>query len=100
MICTDANFSEGYLKWAAENKLTLPVQDKLYTVRAVIKHSINRDNSVGLLLEEIHNPVVEIYISDTQSMGIDIEPTFSIKRFTTLLGLPLIQEKEVYEEVG
>lgn len=83
VICSDGKFSAGWVSWAKEVGVKPPQQDKIYTVRDVVKHS---NGGVGLLLEELNNPMVDL---GWLLAGHIQEPTFSIGRFRTLMGEPL-----------
>lgn len=88
VICTNGKFSDQQLAWFAENKIKFPLEGKIYTIRGVVTHSsFENRNMTGLRLNEINNPKVKIFLE------LEIEPTFSISRFSTLLGLPLKKEE-------
>jgi hypothetical protein len=94
VICINDNFSNDVLAIWLKYNIKHPVENKIYTIREIIKHSSYENrNMIGVRLVEINNSTVPTVL------GLEIEPTFSTTRFTTLLGEPLIIEKEVYEEV-
>lgn len=88
IICVNGKFEENYRIWCIENNVKVPIEDKIYSIRDVVKHS---NGATGLLLNEINNPKVDAGFILT---GHKIEPTFSINRFRTLQGNPILTEKE------
>lgn len=88
VICIADNFPPVVAEFYKQHGVTPPTKDKIYSVRGVTKHIIGK---TGILLNEIVNPKVPI---NDSVMGLKyIEPTWDIKRFTTLSGLPLKKEE-------
>jgi len=76
IICINDNFSEEWLKWALEHNVKHPIENKIYSIREITKHS---NGKTGLLLNEINNPKVP------QMGGVfELEPSFDINRFRNL----------------
>ncbi len=81
VICVDGNFPQDALDYYNDNKVVTPTEGKVYSIREVKKHTTGE---VGVLLEEIVNPPVEFshpILGTTKA-----EPTWNLKRFSTLLG--------------
>lgn len=91
VLCINGTFAADVLEFYAVHGVQIPEKDKIYTVRNVIRHT---NFKTGFLLNEIQNPEVPI---GTAFGLISREPTFDIKRFTTLLGDQL-EEKELIKE--
>ncbi len=91
VLCINGTFAADVLEFYAVHRVQIPEKDKIYTVRNVIRHT---NFKTGFLLNEIQNPEVPI---GTAFGLISREPTFDIKRFTTLLGDQL-EEKELIKE--
>lgn len=91
VICINGTFPADVLEFYAVHGVQIPEKDKIYTVRNVIRHT---NFKTGFLLNEIQNPEVPI---STAFGLISREPTFDIKRFTTLLG-DVLEEKELLQE--
>lgn len=88
VICIDANFTPDQLAFWLKYKVKHPLQDKIYSVRDVIKHTTG---DTGLLLTEIENPKVP---TPHPVLGsIKMEPTWAIRRFAHLDGSPLSMEE-------
>lgn len=84
VICINGQFTNDQLEFWAKYNVKCPEQDKLYTIRDVVR---NTDGSIGLHLEEIHNPTIPI---NHPILGVAmIEPNFDINRFRQLDGSPL-----------
>lgn len=84
VICINANFPSDTLAFWKIHSVQYPQQDKIYSIRDVVRHS---NGDVGLWLTEIINPTVPI---KHPVLGIiQMEPTFSIKRFAHLDSSPL-----------
>lgn len=89
IICIDGHFSSEQLDFYNVHGVIVPKKDDLYNIRDVIKNS---DGSVGLLLEELINPLIPIR---HKILGISkMEPNWNINRFRKLSG-----EDVLYEEV-
>ena len=92
IICINDSYAEKVLVRWAEHGVKHPVEGSIYTLREIIRHSSHQNkNMVGIRVNEINNPTVPV----DRPFPMDIEPTFSIKRFTTLLGEPLSLEVEI-----
>lgn len=90
VICINASFSPEVLEFFRLNKISMPVVDKIYNIRDVIKPSVGQKET-GFLLEEIRNPKVHI---KHPILGLaEVEPNFSSKRFTKLSGEPISSEE-------
>jgi len=84
-LVRDGNWSYGFIVLVKR-----PVKGKIYTVREIRKLS----NRIGILLEEITNPI------HTASNGITAEPGFVIDRFRELLPpMDIAAEIEKQEEL-
>ncbi len=96
VICISDDYTEDVLMRWAEHGVKHPVKGKIYTVRDIIKHSSHQGrNMIGVRLNELNNPLVPV----DRPFPMDIEPTFSILRFTTLLGESLVLEEETLNTV-
>jgi hypothetical protein len=82
--CIDDRFSAEQL----EKILNRPKKGNHYMIREIIKLG----HLVGVLLEEIHNPIT------AKLNGIPVEPNFNIERFREIEGLDDLYE-ELVEEV-
>jgi hypothetical protein len=92
IICIDDKFPSDALEFYRKFGVEIPKKSSIYTIRDKITH-ITGD--VGLLLNEIVNPLVPI----NTSFGVmNREVTWNIKRFTTLLGLELTKEMVLTEK--
>lgn len=86
IICINDNFPNDYLEFYKKFGVEIPKKNNIYTIRDKITH-ITGD--IGLLLNEIINPLVPI----NTSFGVmNREVTWNINRFTTLMGLELTKE--------
>lgn len=90
ILCVNDFYSESWRLWALENNVKHPIKGKIYTIREIKRHS---NSSFGVLLNEIHNPLVDPQMPLLK--GILVEVTFAISRFRKLNGEPL---NEVIEE--
>lgn len=93
IICSDGKFSAEVLDFYAKNGISYPLQDKMYTLREARREygKVDSLDNLGFLLEEIKNPKVDCYHAILGN--VKIEPSFSAKRFTNLMGLPLNREE-------
>ncbi len=66
-------------------------KDETYTIRAIRKLS---NNQVGILLEEIINPLVFDNITEVQ-----YEPGYNINRFRSLDELDIIEQEMEFKEL-
>lgn len=82
VICVNDKFSEDFLKFYSKFGIVTPKEGNLYQIRSVIQNS---QNGRGLLLIEIVNNKIPIS-HPILGTNIMMEPNFSIKRFTNLLG--------------
>lgn len=87
VICTDGNFSEEAKKRYREYGVVWPEQDKMYSIREVVKTTTGE---TGLLLEELVNPKMPILHPILGS--IEYEPNWHIRRFSTLQGDAITKE--------
>ena len=88
VLCCNDVFSPGQMEFYTRFGITLPKSGVIYSIRDVIYTSNN--SGTGLLLNEIQNRLVPIKHPILGSH--EVEVNFSIKRFTTLQGLPLKKE--------
>ena len=87
VICIDGGFSSKQLQFWALHGVKYPEQEKMYSIREVVKHT---NGETGILLEEIVNPLVPV---KHLILGvINREPTFNLKRFRTLDGKQISKE--------
>lgn len=91
IICINSSFSQEQLQFWAIHGVVHPEQDKMYTIREVIKHS---HGETGVLLEEIVNP--KIPVKHNILKIIQREPTWNIHRFRMLNG-DMINKETVSE---
>ena len=92
IICINDNFPSDFLEFYRKFGVEIPKKGSIYTIRDKITH-ITGD--VGLLLNEIINPLVPI----NTSFGVmNREVTWNINRFTTLMGLELTKEMVLIEK--
>lgn len=89
VICIDDEFPSQVLDFYKQFGVVTPVKDKIYHIREYRKNSV--DNQTGILLEEIKNPKVPIKHPILGEQW--IEPSFNIKRFASLLGDEIKEEK-------
>jgi hypothetical protein len=82
--CIDSRFSAEQL----EKIPNCPQKGNHYMIREIIKLG----HLVGVLLEEIHNPIT------AKLNGIPVEPNFNIERFREIEGLDDLYD-ELVEEV-
>ncbi len=81
VICINDKFDKEPAEFFSMHGVTLPEKGKIYHVREVVNHTINK---VGLRLEEIVNPRVP---TAHPILGmINIEPSFCQTRFSLLNG--------------
>lgn len=79
IICIDGNFPADKLEFYKLHRVSVPEQDKLYNIRAVINNS---NGKKGILLEEIKNPTIPF---KHPILGIvHNEPNWDINRFRNL----------------
>jgi hypothetical protein len=89
VICINNTFSSDVLYYYSKYGIKIPEKDKIYSIRTKQKH-INGD--WGVTLNEINNPKVPGDNILTANSMVDV--TFNLKRFTDLLGNPLLAEKD------
>ena len=88
VICINGEFSEDAKRTYREYNVVWPEQDKMYTIREVVRTTTGE---TGLLLEELVNPKMPIL---HPVLGkVDYEPNWHISRFATLQGDVLTKEK-------
>jgi len=95
VICINAEFPADTLSFWKQHGVVAPELNKLYCIRDVIVHIDNA--GTGVLLEEIVNPNVPI---NTSFGVISREPSFNLKRFRDLQGLPLQKEEIEIKETN
>lgn len=78
MICVDGSFSAKALEVYRQYNVITPEQDKIYTPREIVHHSIGKK---GVRLEEIVNPTMPV---NTGIISINIEPSWAFTRFRNL----------------
>lgn len=79
IICVDGSFPADKLEFYKLHRVSVPQQDKLYNIRAVINNS---NGKKGILLEEIKNPPIPF---KHPILGITHnEPNWNIERFRNL----------------
>lgn len=94
IVCINDVFSIEKIEYFRKYNILLPKKDKLYTIRKIINHSCGKK---GILLHEIINKKIPSYII---SLGnVYIEPTWDIKRFSTLLGNEINLKEIEYVEM-
>lgn len=88
VLCINGVFRSDVLAFWKEFGVKFPQEEKIYTIRNVIR---NTNGEIGFHLQEIINPHVPI---KHPIMGIAMmEPNFHHKRFTTLLGTDISQDE-------
>lgn len=87
VICVDGKFSEDAKVFYTKHGVVWPEQEKMYTIRDVIK---NTNGDTGLLLEELVNPKVPILHPILGS--VQYEPNWNVERFRTLQGETITKE--------
>lgn len=87
VICIDGNFSEEAKKRYRQYGVVWPEQDKMYSIREVIKTTTGE---TGLLLEELVNPKIPILHPILGS--VEYEPNWHVRRFSTLQGDAITKE--------
>ena len=93
VICINAEYGAENLFFWAKYGVEHPIEEKIYTIREVIKHF---DGNTGFRLEEIVNPETPIVHPIIGTMM--YEPTFAANRFARLNGEPLT--KTEVEEIA
>ena len=87
VVCIDDDFSsigsDRKLDAIIHNFKELPNKGQIYTIRLILDFA----ESKGLLLEEVHNPIIE------EGSFKGIEPNFSVTRFK-----PLVEDEVKIEE--
>lgn len=84
VICIDGKFSPEIIAFYQLHGVTWPIENNIYTFRDIITHT---NGDIGILLQELVNP--EVPIKHPILGVIYREPTWAIRRFTTLSGKPL-----------
>lgn len=82
VICIDEHYSKKWFEWANLHNVEWPKKDTVYTIRQAVRTF----KGLGLTLEEIHNPDVEVQGATGKYWA---EPNFKHTRFTNLQGEPL-----------
>lgn len=92
VICVNSTFTPNQLEYWKQHGVVHPQQEKLYSIRRVIKYV---NGKTGILLEEIVNPHL---LMKHQVLGsVTVEPSWNLERFRTLQGD--IITKEMLENV-
>jgi hypothetical protein len=89
IIYVNDHYTADQLEWFRKNEVTRPTEDQLYTIREMFKVSAN--HKTGVLLEEIKNKNVKVFHPIMQC-NVEVEPSWDLKRFSTLSGEPLSRE--------
>jgi|GEM_PF-889797 len=95
LLCINDKFPNDVLAFYKQNGVSTPIEDSMYTLREVFKSSTGE---IGLLLNEIRNPKIPV---KHPILGIiKQEVSWNPKRFTDLLGNPLLAEtlKDILQE--
>lgn len=93
IICIDGSFPSEWRALYLKYGVTTPEEGKMYTFREIIKNSTG---SIGVLLNEIHNPKVpDLHPILGNTMR---EPDWNIKRFSHLNGTELTREEVIEME--
>lgn len=87
IICVDGNFSEEARKVYRQYGVVWPEQDKMYSIREVVKTTTGE---TGFLLEELINPKIPILHPILGS--VEYEPNWNIRRFSNLHGDAITKE--------
>jgi len=90
ILCINSKYSKEHLEFFNKYNVVFPVEGKIYNLRYKKQHS---NGDWGLTVQEIINPNVPIGYYD----NVLIEQTFHIKRFSDLLGNPLLEKVEIEE---
>lgn len=92
VLCHNGKFSPQVLEFYKLNGISYPTEGKIYGIREVRREygKVDNEDNVGILLDEILNPKVDTYHPVLGT--IKIEPSFSIKRFSTLHGDAITKE--------
>ena len=94
IICIDDNFNSDVISYFAQFGIIMPKLNKIYSIRKIVNHA---NGKKGILLNEIINNKVPTFII---SVGMQqIEPTWNIKRFTTLDGNKIEEKNIKYVEM-
>lgn len=88
ILCINGTFHKEILLFYQQHGVSVPIEDKIYNIREVIKHT---HGSTGVRLEEIKNP--QVPINHPILGSIMTEPTFDIKRFAKLNGSEITKEE-------
>ena len=86
VVCIDDSIKPGRLGFVGYAYPNWIKQDNVYTVREILP---NDDIVPGILLEELVNPVIYIYL-----LGREQEPAFRTSRFRPLEASELTAEEE------
>lgn len=87
VICINSSFTPKQLEYWKQHGVVHPEQNKLYTVREVVRHT---NSKVGIRLEELVNP--KIKIKHQVLTEVFLEPSWNIERFRTLQGDVITKE--------
>lgn len=93
VICVDGSFPADFITFYREHGVTIPQEGKMYSFREIIKNS---RGTIGVLLNEIHNPKVpDMHPILGSTMR---EPDWKIQRFSNLDGSELTREQAIEME--
>lgn len=94
VMCTNSVFPLEYIDFYKKNNIKTPKLKKIYTIREIITHTTGKK---GILLNEIVNPLVTI---NHPILGnVNVEVTWDIRRFSTLLGDRVEIEEQIEETI-
>lgn len=91
VICINNTFNQECLTLYSKYGVKIPEKDKIYSIRTKQKHS---NSEWGIRLNEIINPKIPVESSLLPDAW--VENTWNLKRFTDLLGNPLLEENTEY----
>lgn len=93
VVFIDDKFSADYLKFYGEHGVVIPTLNQIYSIREV-RYDMGKQ---GLLLEGLNNPKIP---NNVGYKVLNLEPSWNIRRFTTLLGDKIEQlEIENFKEL-
>lgn len=86
ILCVNGKFPADFAAFYKEHGVKTPEQDKIYNIRAVIRHAskVGDEGAIGLWLEELPNPKVPVQHPVLGEQM--VEPSWHQDRFRTLKG--------------
>lgn len=93
VICINGTFKKEELEFYATHGVVIPKKDVIYSIRKIR----NDRGTKGLLLNEIINP--EVPIKTMMGGLLYIEPSWHVRRFSTLLGDKIEVEEQIEETI-